>query len=161
MKRSFVTFTLLIALTVIFSNIAGAQDYSKIENRPFDFLDKFYQINGVVPHQIVNRRTGLDRYSVFPHGLRRRDIWRQQHRKLGKWFFVRDILAEAWRSRHPMVIFHYGVSLLWSLLGLVFFELPRAVHLFIERHSETYARFMERHHPRLQDGMRLLRKLER
>lgn len=103
----------------------------------------------------------LDRYSVFPHGLRRRDIWRLQHRKRGKWIFVRDIVREAWRSRHPMVIFHYGVSLLGSLLGMVFYELPRAVHLFIERHWEAYARLMERHHPHLKGGMRLLRKIER
>jgi hypothetical protein len=34
------------------------------EQRPFDFNDKHYQNNGVEGRLIVNRRTGVDRYSV-------------------------------------------------------------------------------------------------
>lgn len=37
------------------------------EKRPFDFADKYYGDNGVDASQIIGRRTGFDRYSVFDY----------------------------------------------------------------------------------------------
>lgn len=43
----------------------GMDDGNAIaEKRPFDYRDKYYEINGVNAGLIVNRRTGVDRYSV-------------------------------------------------------------------------------------------------
>jgi hypothetical protein len=35
------------------------------DTRPFDFSDKFYDLNGVQPYLIINRATGQDNKSVF------------------------------------------------------------------------------------------------
>lgn len=50
------------------SAAAQTQDDGIIEEkRPFDFADKYYRENGVDETRIVNRRTGLDKYSVFDY----------------------------------------------------------------------------------------------
>ena len=42
------------------------------ELRPFDFSDKYYQVNGVIPSMLIGRKNGADKESVFDFANDRR-----------------------------------------------------------------------------------------
>jgi hypothetical protein len=69
MKQIMIAIALIFTLGSTFAISAAAQDTDSIlqENRPFDLADKSYFINGIDPNAIVDRRTGLDRYSVLDY----------------------------------------------------------------------------------------------
>lgn len=49
----------------LFAQAGGTDDTFAAETRPFDFADKFYETNGVLPGMMFNRRNGTDGWSVF------------------------------------------------------------------------------------------------
>lgn len=65
------TFTLVCTIFLAFcvnafsASISQPDENFAAEQRPFDYSDKFYEINGVNPAFIINRRNGADGYSVF------------------------------------------------------------------------------------------------
>lgn len=67
MKRSNIAIAILFLVSLV-SPITMAQNLDILtEKRPFDFRSKYYGDHGVDPEQIVSRRTGLDKYSVFDY----------------------------------------------------------------------------------------------
>lgn len=68
MRRSNIAIAILF-LTALISPFAMAQQDDGIleERRPFDYRSKYYGDNGVDPDQVVDRRSGLDEYSVFDY----------------------------------------------------------------------------------------------
>lgn len=55
-------------LVALVSSSAVAQDFDILEElRPFDYRDKYYGDHGVDPEQVISRRTGLDKGSVFDY----------------------------------------------------------------------------------------------
>lgn len=61
--------TALFLSAIFFAQMAQAQTdifpIASVDKRPFDFSDKFYEKNGINPAQIVNKRNGADRFSIF------------------------------------------------------------------------------------------------
>ncbi|QQS39905.1 MAG: hypothetical protein IPM63_11040 [Acidobacteriota bacterium] len=57
------------SLVTLSSTVAAQRSGGPIldEKRPFDFADKYYGDHGVDPAQIIDRRSGFDRYSVFDY----------------------------------------------------------------------------------------------
>ena len=101
----------------------------------------------------------LERITVFPKPFRHRDLWtvRRVGRNVG--LFWSEIAREARRTRSYRITFDLGVSWIFSVLAIAITGPPRALHLFIERRSESYARLVERYHPRYRSGWRWIRKL--
>lgn len=57
------------SLVTLSSTVAAQKSNGGIldEKRPFDFADKYYGDHGVDPTQMIDRRSGFDRYSVFDY----------------------------------------------------------------------------------------------
>jgi hypothetical protein len=101
----------------------------------------------------------LERFTVFPKPFRHRDLWTVRRVGTRSGLFWTEIALEARRTRHYGILFDLGVSWVFSVLFIAITTPPRALHLFIERRSESYARLVERYHPRYRGGWRWIRKL--
>ena len=67
MTRSSIAILILFLSTLV-APIAMAQDSDILEEkRPFDYRSKYYGDHGVDPDRVIDRRTGLDEYSVFDY----------------------------------------------------------------------------------------------
>lgn len=70
--NSLITNLVLISIFAAIGCISATAQYGVIDSsnlsedtRPFDFSDKYYDLNGVQPYLIINRPTGNDGKSVF------------------------------------------------------------------------------------------------
>ena len=112
MKQKIISLALLIIIAGFAAITAAAQDSDSFinETRPFDFSDKFYQSNGLVPDAISGRRTGMDKASVFDYinddihrGVRILET-RTGYNTNGKpvfWAFYGDVYKYAFRTDKP------------------------------------------------------------
>jgi len=109
MKRNIISLALFITIAGFAALAANAQDSDSFinETRPFDFADKYYTINGLVPDAIAGRRTGMDKDSVFDYidddihrGVRILET-RTGYNADGKqvfWAFYGDVFKYAFRT---------------------------------------------------------------
>ncbi len=62
--RIFTLFALVLSI-LLPASLSAQYSTGGVELRPFDFTDDYYVKNGVNPKMILNRRTGVDKYSVI------------------------------------------------------------------------------------------------
>jgi hypothetical protein len=61
MKKYALTFALVL---IVIASISSQAQFAE-EHRPFDFADKYYLTNGVIPELLIGRKNGADGESVF------------------------------------------------------------------------------------------------
>lgn len=103
-KLTFIcTIFLAFCVSAFSASVNNFDEAFAAEKRPFDYSDKYYEINGVNPALIINRRNGADGYSVF-------DYIRDER--------FRNVRVTATSTAYD----HNGRVLFWNNYGELFYE---------------------------------------
>ncbi len=91
----------------------------------------------------------LEKYKVFPRKPTHLDVWLCHYGYKGARIFVKEIISEAFKVRRFDILIDYCIAIIITFIFLVPRFFLRQIHLFVENHSDTYARFVRRIFPSL------------